>query len=808
MKKESLANNLIIDEQLLFTIMSKLFDIVFLMKVEEGPRFRYVRASDSAMQLASLVESDMGKFIEEVYTKEIAEHLNSQYCKVLEKRDLIVYRDRMNIRNKFRIGESVLLPIPADDGTISYIISFTKDITEIVQTEEQLKEINQLFHSFMEHSHDALVLFDLNGRVMRVNREWERLLGWKEEELIGKEVPTIPKEYSRKYAKRLNQLVAGKCLTSIQMPQVRKDGGIVYVSANITPIFDQNGKVVAGLSLLRDLTEFVSVHERLRQSEELYRKVIEFFPEMVIIHIDGNILYINPAGVEMVNAPRSDMLQGKKLSSLLEKIDEGGEEWHLKTLNGEVRVVQVWGTTIQYKESQAEFLVIRDVTEQKTKDQKIKFMAQYDSLTRLANRNYLTERLNELLFCNIDRQLVILLIDIDRFKFINHLLGHTNGDIVLQRVADRLRRLQSDNVFLSRIGNDEFVVACVFEQEEELEKLLNQLKDHLSKPYYIAGEKLNITASIGISRSSDANLSVDTLISNANKALYYAKMNGTNLLVEYNAEIHDIFAKKIRLESDLQTALEKNQFSLYYQPKINFPNRLISVEALIRWEHPQFGMVSPAEFIPIAEETNLIIEVGKWVIEQASKDLSELHKMGFTDLKMAINFSAKQFNDPNLEKMVLDIIESTNVNPSCFEFEITETTIMKDPTETIETLRRLKERNVTIAIDDFGVSYSSLNYLNRFPIDAVKIDRSFIRDLSNNGKGTDIVEMMISLAHKLNLRVTAEGVETEEQVYHLLDMGCDEMQGYYISKPVPFSNLPEILTHILNMMDKISNNRN
>ena len=802
MRKDSLANNLVIDEHLLFTIMNKLFDIVFLMKVEEGPKFRYVRVSDSAMQLASLVEEDIGKCIDDVYPKEIAEHLNSQYYKALEKKDIVVYRDRMNIKNMYRIGESVLLPIPSDDGTISYIISFTKDITEIVQTREQLQEVNQLFHSFMEHSHDALVLFDLNGRIMRVNREWERLLGWKEEELVGKEIPSIPKEYSSKYAKRLNQLVAGESLTSIQMPQVRKDGSVIYVSANITPIFDKNGKVVAGLSLLRDLTEFVKVHEQLRQSEELHRKVIEFFPEMVIIHVNNKILYINPAGVEMVQAAHRDMVQGKKLSELLEKVDEEGEEWRLRTLSGEIKEVQVKGTMIQYKESQAELLVIRDVTEQKTKDQKIKFMAQYDSLTGLANRNYLTERLNELLFCNIEKQLVILLIDIDRFKFINHLLGHTNGDVVLQRVADRLRRFQSDNIFLSRIGSDEFVVACLFDHEEELKKLLNKLQHNLNKPYFIAGEKLNITASIGISRSSDANLSVETLLSNANKALYYAKMNGTNLVVEYNSKIHDIFAKKIRLESDLQTALEKKQFSLYYQPKINFHDRIVSVEALIRWEHPHFGMVSPAEFIPIAEETNLIVEVGKWVIEQASKDLSELHRMGFTNLKMAVNFSAKQFNQSNLEKTVFDIIDSTDVSPSYFEFEITETTIMKDPTETIETLGKLKQRNITIAIDDFGVSYSSLNYLNRFPIDAVKIDRSFIRDLTQNGKGTDIVEMMISLAHKLNLRVTAEGVETEEQIHHLLEMGCDEMQGYYFSKPVPFNKLPGVLNNIFNMMEK------
>jgi diguanylate cyclase (GGDEF)-like protein/PAS domain S-box-containing protein len=802
MRWNDFLDKFVIDEQLLFMIMNKLFDIVFLMKVEDGPRFRYVRVSKSALHTASLVHEDMGKCIEDIYPPEIAEHLNRQYRKVLKTKNVVVYRDQMNISDSVRIAESTLVPIVGANGDITFIIGFTRDVTEIVQKEEQLREINQLFHSFMEHSHDALVLFDINGRILRVNREWERLLGWKEEEIAGKEIPSIPLEYSKKFRERLKKLAAGESITAMQLPQICKDGSIVYVSANITPIFDKNGEVVAGLSMLHDLTDFIKVHEQLRQSEELYRKIIEFFPDMVVIHVNETIRYINPAGLDMIKAAHQEIVKGRKLSEFIEKVGVNDNEWILKTMDGQTKEIEVKGTTIQYDEKQAEFLVIRDLTEQKTKDEKIQFMAQYDSLTGLANRSYLKEKLNEQMLYVVGKQLAILLIDIDRFKFINDLLGHSNGDIVLREVAVRLSSISKENVFLSRISGDEFVVVCTYENEEELDNLLKHINAILNEPYFIDGEKLNITVSIGISRSSDANLSVETLLSNAEKAVYYAKMKGTNNIVEYNSKIHGIYAKKIRLQNDLQEAVEKKQFSLFYQPKINIRSRSISLEALLRWEHPQLGMVSPAEFIPIAEETNLIIEIGKWVLEQACKDLKKLKEIGFANLKMAVNLSAKQFNGGNLEKIIFDIFEKTNVNACGFEFEITETTIMKDPTEAIETLRKLKQKAVTIAIDDFGVSYSSLNYLNRFPIDAVKIDRSFIRDLSENRKGKEIVEMMISLAHKLNLRVTAEGVENEEQVKYLIDKGCDEMQGYYFSKPIPFHELPDTLSRLSTIINK------
>jgi diguanylate cyclase (GGDEF)-like protein/PAS domain S-box-containing protein len=794
MNDNRFLHDIIVDEQLLFMIMNRLFDIVFLMKVEEGPRFRYVRVSANALPLANLTEQDIGKCIEDVYPQEIADHLNKQYKKALATREVVTYRDQMNVKGEPRMAESMIVPIVKDDGTIPYMICFTRDITEQITREQQFAEIHQLFHLLLEQSHDAIVMFDLTGRLLRINKEVERLFGWSENEVMTKNIVHFLPKYRVQLLKSLQMLSIGQSLKSVRLSLRRKDGKLAYVFANITPVFRKDGTVVAGLSLLRDITDVIHVQKQQRRSEELYRKVIEFLPDPIMILVDGIVRYMNTAGLTMLEATGMDCVKGKRVSDFLTPYNEQTNEWLLTSLSGAKKEVTVKETTIDYHGQNAQFLIIRDLTEQKKKERKIKFMAQYDPLTELPNRSYLREILNDLLL-HVDN-IVLLLIDIHRFQFINDFLGHENGDQLLKEVARRLKKLQSEQMFLARVGDDEFVAVYRYEKKEEAEWLLTTLDRSLNEPYFIAGEKLNVTVHIGVSYACDANHSAEGLLNNAGKAVYYAKTNGINRVVEYESKLRDIFVKRIRLENDLKTAVGNNEFSLYYQPKVNLHTGAISVEALIRWKHPQLGMVSPAEFIPIAEETSVIEEIGKWVLQQSCQDYKWLHSSGFSTLKIAVNLSARQFIDSSLKTTVANIFANANVPPSSFMFEITETTIMKEPNEVICILQSLKDQGITIAIDDFGVNYSSLNYLNRFPIDAVKIDRSFIRDFHKNEKGAEIVEAIISLAHRLNLSVTAEGVETEDQVRLLAEKGCDEMQGYYFSPPVPLEKLPNVLTKL------------
>ncbi|MCL6586088.1 MAG: EAL domain-containing protein [Anoxybacillus sp.] len=800
MRRNQFVQKLLADEQLLFTVMEQLFDIVFFMKVEEGPRFRYVHVSPKALHLASLTEEDMGKCIDDIYPKMVADHLNMYYRKAIETKSIVTYRDQMNIADEYRIGESTLLPIFDKHGNVLYVLSFTRDITELIRREEQFTEIHQLFQLLFTHSHDALVMFDLTGQILRINQELERLLGWKEEEVRSQNILRVFPEYRSKFEQSLLKLSQGESLTSVRMSLTHQTGEKVYVSANVMPVFDQNGCVVAGLAMLRDFTDLVKVKEQLRQSEELYRKVVEFLPDMVVIQVNGVITYMNSAGLRMVKAKQQKEIEGKSISAFLQQKNQ--EEWLLTALDGEEKEVNVRGMSIPYGTHEATFLIVRDVSEQKIIEKEIEYMAQYDVVTGLFNRQCLREKLNDLLLKHTG--LAVMLIDIHRFKFINDFLGHTNGDELLRQVAKRLKVVQSEQTLLARVSDDEFVVAYIYEHEQELKTLLEKLDRLLQEPYFIAGEKLNITTNIGISYAYDANLSVETLLSNADKAVYYSKMNGTSRIAEYEAHMQDIFVKKIRLENDLQIALEKEELSLHYQPKVNMSLGTISLEALVRWNHPQLGMISPAEFIPIAEETNMIHDIGRWVLRQACRDLKKLQQAGFYDIKMAVNLSARQFLDKQLENIVSHIFATEKTSPSFFVFEITETAIMKEPAEVVPILQKLKQRGITIAIDDFGVSYSSLNYLNRFPIDAVKIDRSFIRNISDNQKGEEIVRAIISLAHQLHLFVTAEGVETEEQVRFLLEKGCEEMQGYYFSRPVPFEQLPAVLEHVQSLIARWS----
>lgn len=391
MTRNQFFYDIIVDEQLLFTIMNELFDVVFLMKVEAGPKFRYVRASSHALYLANLTEKDIGKCIEDIYPKEMAAYLNKQYRKALETRKIVTYRDQVNIKGEWRIAESMIVPVFTKDGTMPYMVCFTRDITEQIAREKQFEEIHQLFHSFLEQTHDAIVMFDLAGRVLRVNREAERLLGWSEKEVLAKKIADFLPGHHGKLQQSLQKLSRGQTLTSVHLSLVRKDGKKVHVSANVTPVFGNDGTAVAGLSILRDMTDFIQVREQLQQSEELYRKVIEFLPDPIIIQADGVIHYMNPAGLEMVKAERIDFVKGKRLSDFLEKREQQENEWVLTSLCGEQKEVDVKAMSIDYYGQSAQFLIIRDLSEQKSKEKKIEFMAQYDPITVLPNRNYLRE---------------------------------------------------------------------------------------------------------------------------------------------------------------------------------------------------------------------------------------------------------------------------------------------------------------------------------------------------------------------------------------------------------------------------------
>ena len=419
-------------------------------------------------------------------------------------------------------------------------------------------------------------------------------------------------------------------------------------------------------------------------------------------------------------------------------------------------------------------------------EERVRHLAHYDELTGLPNRTMFNERLKHSLaqMRRIEHSLAILFLDLDRFKNINDTLGHEAGDRVLREVAQRLRACLRETDTVGRLGGDEFVVLI-----EEPPRPLNgtvvaqKILTAMAKPFLMQGQEFHITASIGISTSPDDGTDIQTLMKNADIAMYRAKEQGRNTFQFYSALINVHSMERFALESSLRRALERNEFLLHYQPKLDLASgRISGVEALVRWQTPQ-GLIPPAQFIQLAEETGLIVPIGEWVLKTACAQNKAWQKQGWAPVRIAVNLSPRQFAHENLLQDVARVLYETGLAPAFLELEITESMVMQNPERTITQLNSLSALGIHLSIDDFGTGYSSLNNLKRFPLDSLKIDRSFIKDLPGDSDDAAITQAIIAMAHSLRLRVVAEGVETVEQFDFLRDYHCDEIQGYYFSKP-------------------------
>ena len=441
----------------------------------------------------------------------------------------------------------------------------------------------------------------------------------------------------------------------------------------------------------------------------------------------------------------------------------------------ENKVVEVVGSAI-------------DITEHKEAEQKIRFMAYYDSLTSLPNRILFKERLNaSIAHAQRNKSIIaVMFLDLDQFKIINDTLGHAVGDRLLQEVGKRLEGCVNEGDTVSRMGGDEFILLFPYiENEKDIEKLAQKVLQILKQPFFIEDHELYITTSIGICIYPLDGIDMDTLIKNADMAMYRAKDLGRNNYQFFTTAMNKKVFERLEMERSIRKALEKDEFMLFYQPKVDLKTGKISgAEALIRWIHPKLGFIPPSEFIPIAEESGLIVPIGEWVLKTACKQSKVWMDAGYKDLSIAVNISAKQFQQEAFIDKVVTIIKETEVNPSLLELEITENSIMQDTNKNIITLNKLKAMGLTISIDDFGTGFSSLSYIMKFAADILKIDKSFISNLAVSSTNTAITVAIINMAHSLNLKVIAEGVETEEQLEFLKEQNCNEMQGYLFSKPI------------------------
>ncbi len=660
----------------------------------------------------------------------------------------------------------------------------------------------------IDHAAIGIYRIDENGNIQEANQQACESLGYTRQELHALSIfdidPTFSPESWMQHRKNLLALRAG----TIETLHKRKDGTTFPVEVTINYL-EYEGRLLS-YSFARDITE------RKRHIDELRKlsQAVEQSPAAVVLtDTQGLIEYANPkfsqiTGYTMAEVrgknPRilkSGETSQEDYSRLWEAII-AGREWHGEFHNRRKDGTLFWEhASISPVRNEAgdisHFLAIKeDITDRKRYEEQLHHLATHDDLTGLANRALMQDRLEQsILFAKRSGRLVaVLLLDLDRFKIINDSLGHSFGDRLLQIIADRLKESVRGADTVARLGGDEFVILLAeLANEEDVGKVAKKILDNITAPVKIEDREITITASLGISIYPQDGNDEETLIRNADIAMYRAKEENNSFRLyapEMNLVVHEV----MEMETDLRRAVERNELLLHYQPKVCLETgRIIGAEALLRWKHPVRGMIMPGIFIPLAEETGLIQPIGEWVLLNICKQIKAWQEQGLSVVPIAANLSARQFRKDDLVETVQRILQETALPPHLLELELTESMIMRDPQSAVSTMQHLNILGVSLSLDDFGTGYSSLNYLRRFPVDCLKIDRSFISDVANDSSAAAVTTSIIAIAHSLGLQAVAEGVETKEQLDFLRECGCDSYQGYFFSTPLPENGFTEML---------------
>jgi diguanylate cyclase (GGDEF)-like protein len=529
-----------------------------------------------------------------------------------------------------------------------------------------------------------------------------------------------------------------------------------------------------------------ATEDALEASRASFRNAVDKSAEgIIIVDIDRVIEFVNPCGTLMFADP-STVCPGQRFHHALAPNEPA--EIPIVTPPGRQGVGEMLSVPTEWDGKPAFLISIRDITDRKHAEEIIQHQAYHDALTQLPNRLLFIDRLNQELSRQSwqKRPVAVAFLDLDQFKRINDTLGHSVGDALLRGVAERLRECLREGDTIARLGGDEFTLILTdLAKPDDVAEVAKKLLGSFSTPFYVEGRELFVTASIGISIYPTDGETAETLLKHADTAMYRAKDLGRNHFQLYVSSMNTRVSERLAIETGLRRALERNELRLVYQPQIDLKsNELIAVEVLLRWHRPDGETVPPSDFIPVAEETGLIVPIGEWVLRTACRQAVAWHVAGAIGLQVSVNISGRQFRHGGLVESIRTTLDTTGLDPRNLELELTES-IIQNAEATIATLRELSEMNVQIAIDDFGTGYSSLSYLNRLPINKLKIDRSFMKDLPHHSDGCAIVSAIITLAHSLRLKAVAEGVELPEQMEFLRALDCDGVQGFLISKPLP-----------------------
>ncbi len=676
-----------------------------------------------------------------------------------------------------------------------------------------LQENEARLRTLVQTIPDLVWVKDPGGAYLACNAGIERLCGARESEILGKtEYDFFGKDEADNFTFHDRKAMdSGKSCTNEEWLTFVDNGYRGLFETIKTPMFDQSGKVIGVVGIARDITERYLAEEQRRITATAF----EAQDGIAITGADRAILKINSAFTQMTGFTSDDAV-GKTLRELLLKHDEpikdvgADSSWQGEVQNRRKNgdAFPAWMSMTAVKDDRDEVthyvVTMTDITARKEAERAIAHLAFYDPLTRLPNRRLLLDRLQQALALSARslRKGALLFIDLDNFKILNDTIGHDVGDRLLCEVAQRLDGSVRMGDTVARLGGDEFVVlledlsACAQEAAAQAKIVGEKILSELNRPYLIGEHTHHSTPSIGVALFTDTGNSVDELLKHADIAMYQAKSAGRNALRFFDPEMQAALAARATLEAALRQGIQKNQFVLHYQPQVDSARGIVGAEALLRWEHPERGTISPGQFVSLAEETGLILPIGQWVLETACAVLKEWADDARTrDLYLSINVSARQFRQPDFLDQVRAALDSSAAPAERLKLELTETLVLDDIERTIQKMHALRQIGVRFSMDDFGTGYSSLSYLTRLPLDQLKIDQSFVRKLPDSATDAAVVQTIITLARSLGLAVIAEGVETEPQRQFLESHGCPAFQGYLYSKPVSLGAYRKLLAN-------------
>ena len=727
---------------------------------------------------------------------------------VNRRKDATLYQEEMTIA-----------PVSAQSGEITHFVAIKQDISDRKRAEEALRTSEEQYRLLFDSNPVPMWVFDRTTlRFLAVNTAAIRHYGFTEPEFLAMTTADLrPKE---DMPDLLQDVASG--VHGLQEPRIgrhRKKNGEVIDVELVCNGLDFHG-TDAMLAAAYDITEQKRSKELLQDSETKYRVLFEDSADAYWL-MDGNTFvdcnaaalkmfgfsskaqFTHPADISPANQPDGRSSRTVSEQKVAAALRDGKErfEWLHQRKNGEVFPAEIGLAALTLGGQQMLLGTVRDITERKVAEERVKFLAYYDALTDLPNRILLQDRITKALAGARRRKekIAILFLDLDRFKIINDTLGHSAGDTLLREVAARLKGWARDQDTVARVGGDEFVLLLnSVQMESDAAVAAQRIVDLLAPEFSIQGRSLNVSCSVGVSLFPDHGVDAETLVKNADAAMYCAKQKGPNNVHFFTDDLNALMVERLTLEHDLHLALGREELFLVYQPQMEIATgRIVGLEALLRWQHPTLGLVPPDKFIRIAENSGLILPIGEWVLRTACAQARKWQDEGFDSMQMAVNVSAIQFRQDGFRELIQGVLTETGLAPEYLVLELTESLLLTNADVVFSVLLELKKMGLKLAIDDFGTGYSSLSYLTQLPVSKLKIDRSFIRNLATNRDDAAITTAIIGMAKSLHLKVIAEGVETEAQMALLRAHHCDEMQGYYFSKPLLVADVADKLNGAL-----------